>query len=236
MPKNRTASWRPGARSGPRLSYAQGEKGAMNNVPNVSIQVLCSDERSGWINPQLVCSLLSLPGQIRCTLSCVGNYRPHEYARNVAAQSALKSGADWLLMIDNDQTLPSDFVELIRAAHRDPAVNIVSCYTWAFYDKKILSVNQMDGVTKRATLPDSSDFQEIAWGGSGVMLIRRAVLENVPRPWFHMPLDPSDGRQLGGEDGWFCCRARDAGFKVHTHSRYPCGHLKTANLQQFVSR
>jgi len=202
---------------------------------NISIQVLSGDERNGWINPPLVCSLLRLLSEIpSCSLAFVGNYRPHEYARNVAAQSALSSGADLLLMVDNDQTLPLNFSQLIRDAHQTPEVNIVSCYTWALYDKEILCVNQTDGITKREVLPDNASFQEIAWGGGGVMLVKRVVLEKVQRPWFHMPLDPTDSRPLGGEDGYFCVRARDAGFKVHTHSRYPCGHLKTVDLQQFI--
>jgi GT2 family glycosyltransferase len=230
---------------------------------NVSIQLLCSDERHGWINPPLVCSLLDLLRQETCDLEFVCNYVPHGYARNVAAMNALRGGADWLLMIDNDQTLPGDFAQLIRDAHRTPEVNIVSCFTWSKSgNTRVFGIRNIDDAQQTNTFledmsfqelmasasvadreapllifqtcppADHHGFQEIEKGGTGVMLIKRPVLETIEQPWFYMPLDPSNGRPLEGEDGYFCVRAREFGFKVHTHSRYPCGHLKTVDLQK----
>jgi hypothetical protein len=62
------------------------------------------------------------------------------------------------------------------------------------------------------------------------MLIRTSILNSIPRPWFYEPLDPQTGQSLLSEDLHFCLKARSAGFKVHTHPGFGCGHLKTSDL------
>jgi hypothetical protein len=81
----------------------------------------------------------------------------------------------------------------------------------------------------RTKLPQSG-LQEVQSAGAGVMLIRCSVFQKIPAPWFNVLRDPKMCTPLCGEDDYFCARVRDAHLKIHTHSGYQCGHLKTVDL------
>jgi GT2 family glycosyltransferase len=228
----------------------------------ICIRLLCGQERGGWINPKLFGGLASNlqlfnVRQHEAQIGMLVDLTPIEYARNRASMDALEMGADWLLMIDNDQVIPDNLVELIEEAHSSPAVNIVSIATWMMRRAQISPfpmVNNMPVCDTAAEkrIPERlwlkwqktwaerighpyPGFQEVSSGGAGVMLIRRSVLERIKAPWFHMPLDQQTGEGRGGEDDYFCARATEAGFKIHCHRGFTCGHLKTVDLRGFAA-
>jgi len=198
----------------------------------LSVQVLCGTERTNWLSPYLVGGLLSLTSKVPLDLSFVVDQRPHEFARNQACENALKAGVDWVLLIDNDAVIPTNFADLVLQADRDADINIVCCCSWMLKQSRLMTNIWRDkNGLPELSLAAQTGFQEIAQGGAGVLLVRRRILETLPRPWFHMPLDPETGQPLDGEDVYLCRKARAAGFKVHTHSEFPIGHLKTMDLK-----
>lgn len=198
------------------------------------IEVLCGIERTAWVNPFLIGGILGLRTEsIKTEISFSIDQRPVEFARNTAAASALRTGADWLLMADNDQVITQNFSALVQEANTNPAVDVVCGYSWIVKGRLVANVWQdaRSLIPERLILEDNPGFQEIEQGGSGVILIRRKVLETVPAPWFHTPLNSQTGEIVDGEDAYFCKKAREHGFRIHTHAHFPCDHLKTVSLR-----
>ena len=75
------------------------------NKPRVLVCVLTSSEQ--WINPWLVANLLQMHQDERFAveIQLVVDTRPVDHARNCAVITAREHGADWLLMIDCDQSV-----------------------------------------------------------------------------------------------------------------------------------
>jgi GT2 family glycosyltransferase len=214
----------------------------------ICIRLLCGHERGGWINPALFATLDSNLRRFSTRghgvdMGLLADYSPVEYARNKAAFDALEMHTDWLLMIDNDQVLPDDLVQMIEQADSKPEVNVVSIATWMMRRGQANPVPIVNSWEKRSgdgswvdrpLLPAVSGFQEIQNGAAGVILIRRSVLVRIDAPWFRVLLDKRTCEPRCGEDDYFCARVREAGFKIHTHSGYTCGHLKTVDLRGFA--
>lgn len=69
-------------------------------------------------------------------------------------------------------------------------------------------------------LPDTKDaVVEADALGTGCMLIKRGVLEAIPKPWFKCHEMTS-----GGEDFYFCDRAKERGFGVYGDFSVQCHH------------
>lgn len=212
------------------------------------IRLLCGKERGNWINPDLFITLTTFMQQsydrFEMDLGLMVDVAPVEFARNNAALDSLREKADWLLMIDNDQVLPANLGQLIETAHTNADINIVSLPTFMLRGGQnnprptVNSWVQRDSSghwVHRPSLPAIEGFQEIGNGGAGVMLIRTRMFETLPAPWFRVLFDPKTCAPLCGEDDFFNKRAREAGFKVHTHSGYQCGHFKTVDLAAYAS-
>jgi GT2 family glycosyltransferase len=90
-------------------------------------------------------------------------------------------------------------------------------YTPCFYPK----VNY-DG--KKVNLEVAEDWTEglaeVEGVGMACCLVKREVLENIPKPlFFPMP--------VLAEDLGFCKRVKDAGFKIYVDTSLCCGHIGT---------
>jgi hypothetical protein len=73
-------------------------------------------------------------------------------------------------------------------------------------------------------------IKEVQWGGTGMVLIARRVLEH---PDLRAPFAyryNEDGIKIWEEDSTFCYRARKAGFRIWSALSHPCGHVKDVNL------
>jgi hypothetical protein len=212
------------------------------------IRLLCGKERNNWINPDLFITLTNFMhkgyGRFEMDFGLMTDSSPVEYARNCAAHDSLRSHADWLLMIDNDQSLPANLVQLVEEAHADSDINIVSLPTYMLRGgvknpkPTVNSWVERDRSWQwmhRPSLPVASGFQEVGDAGAGVFLIRTRVFETLQEPWFKVRYDEQTCAPLCGEDDFFNEEAQRAGFKVHTHSGYECSHFKTVDLAAYSS-
>ena len=198
------------------------------NTP-VMITVLCGPERDGWLNPQLVDTLLAAlydGGQQgrQVVLSVTCGVSPVAAARNKTAQQFLTSPCQWLVQIDNDVFPQFRILDLIKAAE-GAGKSIVGAPTPIKQDR-LLSWNvSKDGKDFIATLP-------LGWFspylvGAGLLAVHRHVFEQMPAPWFDSPT----------EDFRFCIRAQEnARFKVWAHSGFTCGHLHTVDLRELMPK
>ncbi|GAI93114.1 unnamed protein product, partial [marine sediment metagenome] len=67
-------------------------------------------------------------------------------------------------------------------------------------------------------------------GGAGFLLVKREVFEKLPYPWFSF--------EKGGEDLYFCDKARENGFEIWADMSVLLGHLRLepVGASQFLTQ
>lgn len=163
-------------------------------------------------------------------------------ARNRVAQKAIDLGADYVLMVDNDITLPRDALKLLLEdarqvnlgfyAHRgaDNLYNGRTCLCRlkdengnayfhypleSEYTAEEMKTMKAEGVRKI----------EIHGGGMGCALIRTEVFRKLSYPWYDWVNYGDKNRGMLSEDLYFCSLCRNSGIAIYGDVRVGCGHL-----------
>ena len=123
------------------------------------------------------------------------------------AKQAVEKGATHLLFIDSDMLFPSDALDQLLA--RDKDIIGVEYHKRKFPLETVTAY--MPGVEKSETEPF-----KVGIAGTGVMLIKTDVFKNpnMDPNWFSFGRN-KEGKNVIGEDGWFCCVSRDAGYDIY---------------------
>lgn len=158
----------------------------------------------------------------------LSNERPTDYNRNVIVEEFLKTDNEYLMMVDSDIAPPLNAPDM--ALNKLPI-----CAAFAQMNNKgdVQPVGMMksekDGHTMFAVpqfmFPDKL-MEEKAYAvdavGTGCIMIRRDVLENMEPPWFSFEHDPKTKKLTRGEDFYFCLKS---GVKVYMDTRFKCKHF-----------
>ena len=67
-------------------------------------------------------------------------------------------------------------------------------------------------------------FDDLEEVGAGMLLVRMSVFDTIQAPWFNFRWIPEKD-DWGGEDGYFCRKAKQNGYKIHLDTRVGCGHI-----------
>ena len=163
-------------------------------------------------------------------------------ARNNIAIKALESGADFVLMVDNDVTPPVD--ALVNLISHD--LDVVTGY-YAHRDK----TNEYTGRTCVCRLNDSEGkpyfnypleseytademrekresgevLTQIHGGGMGCILIRTTVFNRLFYPWYDWVNYNDENRGMLSEDLYFCEKCHAEEIPIYVDSRVNCGHM-----------
>lgn len=182
---------------------------AMNKTPGVQVV---------WENPDITWA------------------NPISSNRNKIVKRFLETDCDFLLMIDDDVVPlhnPCELVYVNKDVIGCPALvrTAGQLMVWTAY------IPHAGGVGYSAidldSFDDMFDILEVAIVGSGCMLIKREVLENVKAP-FHSEFD-ENGILTHGTDFAFCRKARDAGYQVYTTTHRRCEHFKKVGLSDITA-
>ena len=170
-------------------------------------------------------------------------------ARNNIAKQCLNEHADYVLMVDNDVTLPGDALKNLLEhdedvvlgyyAHRDND-NIYRGRTCVcklkkpdggfYYNYPLESEYTADELK---VLRDRGEYKvQIHGGGLGCALIKADVFRRLKWPWFKWVIY-DDGHGMLSEDLHFAERCKDAGIPLYTDTRVGCGHL-LRHIQQVM--
>ena len=153
-------------------------------------------------------------------------------ARNNCVQRMLDGGYDYLMMVDNDVTVPRDALlnlmehgkQVVSGyyAHRNkdnPGNSTTNlCKMGEFNYTK-----QYTGEELRELLAQGKVLIRIHGGGMGCILIRRDVIELLKFPWYDW-VNYLNGTMLS-EDLFFCERCKTAKVKLYADTRVACGHM-----------
>lgn len=177
---------------------------------------------------------------------------PQEYARNRIIEAFLKSDCEILMMIDDDMTMrpgaldllstpePWDIVaplqHMFHPVNPDKGKFKPECIPCAFnrdakaeIGKQLLPVYPMEG---------DGNVSEVSAVGSGVMAIKRRVLEDpkmmveegMEPPAFFLNRYENNGRRIRGLDIDFCWRAGELGYAIRINWGVEVGHYKRVDL------
>jgi hypothetical protein len=194
---------------------------------SVYIALFTMHERGGWCPAPLVAFLLDTMRrkdgrQIQARQ--IDNVVPHDCARNQAAQDFMESGAEWLLMIDNDTGPNPTLFEMIDRADDDMDILVPRFFCLA-QDRLPLGWMFLSPNAYRGT----DESVELDSAATVAMFVRRRVFEGLSKPYFGFTRDP-EGMKASGEDISFCRKARAAGFRVWGNRRYEVDHFRTISL------
>ena len=163
-------------------------------------------------------------------------------ARNRIARKAMDLDTDYVLMVDNDVTLPKFALQYLLEdarevnlgyyAHRgeDNLYHGRTCLCKLYdedgkeyyhypleseYTAEEMKTMNDDGISKI----------EIHGGGMGCALISTEVFRKAEYPWFDWVNYGDANRGMLSEDLYFCVLCRNSGYKIYSDVRVGCGHL-----------
>lgn len=197
------------------------------------MKVLVSVCNQAWLHKRVVFALLKLQQDPRVTV-ILPTHTPYEHALNRVCKDLKEkyTDHDFWLNIDADNPpinnpldlvdLNKDYIGLPTPVWHD-AVKGDQPY---YYNALIKSGEGYKPATGEGLF-------EVDATGSGCFLVHRRVIESVIRPWFMREYD-EDGIVTKGHDYLFCEKVKKAGFKVWTHTGYPCEHYVETDLHSQI--
>lgn len=209
-----------------------------------SVVLIGMPNGSGQVPAPMVSSLLQLHKPCPCAFMIVER-QMIDTARNGIVQEVLNKNFSHLLFIDDDNPIPYDTLEKMLEDDKDIVVAPILTRNankegkrqmCAFYKQEVDGEKLYSNIEE---FKEEGDLHKIDAGGTGCMLIKRAVLEKLhsiykdriferTRDVFKKPITV-DGKEYTertmSEDALFCERAMDAGFEVWLDSRIRPLHI-----------
>lgn len=163
-----------------------------------------------------------------------------------AIYKGLALGAEWLFLMDVDQTYHPDTIPRLldtAKAHQAGVVSVLyhlgkwpygPVAGWARPDEKGVTafVNSKGNDWKKQFAPLGKGVVEVDWAGSGGMLIHRDVIEALDWPPFQDVWEPKTGRRIMGHDVNFCLKAKAKGFKIVVDTDVASDHGKLTYISR----
>jgi hypothetical protein len=157
-----------------------------------------------------------------------GNYIPAQ--RDLIAERAHETGADILMMCDDDMVLPADAAaQLCAALDADANAAIAGALYYSRDGFRPMAVDRWNEADTRTALVPAFDRLPVAVDGVGFgcVAIRVAALRELMPPYFpaHVYIERAAARvRVCNEDYLFCARLRRAGKRVLLVPGVRCGH------------
>jgi hypothetical protein len=199
--------------------------------PLILVCILAGSERHFWINPQLAMTMCAMAAsqKYRVMVRCTMDLRPFDTAANTAVTYARDAGAEWLIIIENDQCHARNPLDVLDDVH-PPQESIITLSGFVVGGEG-LPVHAISG----RILSQDRDFVEIEYGPCGTMFINHRVWQTLPGPWFEIERNHDEKLTLiKGHDYFFCEKVRAAGFKVWTHKLHGIQHFHTLELARLA--
>lgn len=197
----------------------------------MNITIACPTNRG--FQPQTLQCLMELVANCKHEVNVICPSEGYTIAenRNYIVFQAINNKSDYLLMIDDDMVFPPDTLDTLLADDKD--IVGVAYHSRGSTDKikivpDIMSIAETDKGKyinlETETDPKYKDTFECYATGTGIILIKWSVFENIKQPWFEFTYF-DNGKCKEGEDWNFCFKAKDAGYKIYTNPKIEIGHI-----------
>jgi len=186
-----------------------------------------------------------LPVDFFTTFSCM--QKPREYlllqpqfphgqwgtsisdARNSLVRQAMQEGAEYLIMMDTDQTYPSDTLIKLLSHGKDICGTRVHSRWFPFSPIMYRGeLGQYQYIPEKEMF--SGDLVGVDATGTGCLLIKMAVFDELDYPWFQCIMHKE---RPVGEDIYFCNKSKEAGFEIFVDTSIKVGHLAKIEIDEF---
>jgi len=162
------------------------------------------------------------------------SYKPITQNRNKIVQDFLsKPQYDYLIMLDSDNVPPVNLLNLV-----DFKKDIVASLYFGYQNGMIVPFcleMGKDGLFTVMDLHGKRGLVECSAVGTGIIVIKRAVLEDERLRFpFRNEYDKDGIKQLGLDIN-FCKRAKEVGYKVYCHLDYISGHWVPVDLKDIFA-
>lgn len=157
-------------------------------------------------------------------------------ARERLAEAALEGGMDFMIMFDDDMTLPIDFVEsMLLDLEFHPEIDVVGALAFMrnppHYPVMYTAVEGYDNIHHREYFANEyvrnyprNKLVECDAVGFGGVCIRMDTLRRMNPPYFFSTTG-------SGEDIYFCYKAKkEAGARIFMDTRIKLGHLMNPKI------
>ena len=126
-------------------------------------------------------------------------------------------GATHLLFIDSDMLFPPTALKTLLSRDKD----IIGVE----YHKRQFPLQTVTAYDPKVEKSETEPFR-VGVAGTGLMLIKTAVFKNpkMNKNWFSFGRN-AEGKNVIGEDGWFCNTAKEAGYNVWVDPTIKVLHL-----------
>lgn len=235
----------------------------MTNPQPTSLRLMVATPLYGGAEADYLRAVVGLTGAaeragVQCAFAWLSNNAAIDRARNVLAAAFLQSDATHLLFVDGDiGFVPDDVLGLLQRMQADPALAVVGApcpkrtVNWNLVASAAAkglaggnpaALERFSGVFTLDLIDPAGEFRldqpiELLRVGTGLMLIRRAVIEALAArhpelrytadaldresglageqltALFQPMIDPDTGHLLS-DDYAFCRRVRDAGYRI----------------------
>lgn len=192
--------------------------------------ILIAVLNQGEIRPEIAEMLRLIERQGKYLISIIyPDKKPISYNRNWICKRFLETDYDYLLMMDGDCPISVNPDKLLDMADYDK--DVIGAICFGFINKMIVPFIMKLRDDYRYDVFDTAmnnGVVEVDAIGSGVMMIARRVLENMPHP-FRNEYDP-EGIKTKGLDFNFCARAKKLGYRVWANTDIQASHWTTIDL------
>lgn len=195
--------------------------------------ILSTYERNGWHHPSITQFFADIPFRtgIAYRVMPLHNFVPAAAGRNVFCRDLRNSDADWLCMIDNDMTMPTNLLDTVQDAPADAGIVVPAFYLWDQTTSNLTLCWGLEGDDgkNKSTARFEPGFYELSKCGTGVIFIRPALLRAMDYPYFTYLYNADQG-MAGTEDIQFALKAREKGFKIYGKAGVNVGHYHNVEL------
>lgn len=150
--------------------------------------------------------------------------------RTSLVRAAQEADRPYLLWLDSDVVPPTDCIERLLAHRRDVVAGAYPMCCAANGHAKFFWLAQHiheSDCYSFGGLP--AKLFEANTVGTGCLLMATRVFDELPQPWFDVPMDP-DGPAVEPEDVRLCRILRKAGIPIWCDGSVRCDHHKPASL------
>ena len=155
---------------------------------------------------------------------------PIDHCRNTIVKKFLTTDCTHLMMIDDDIVPPADALERLLFHNKDiigavcPIIGPIEGQLKVSYNAYKLK----NGHLEQHGWPKSSSLTLVDVIGTGCILIKREVLENIQAPF--LTEYNKEGIKQTGEDVSFCKKAGNLQCEIYADFKLKCKHIKQCNL------
>lgn len=182
------------------------------------------------VQPQTLESLLKLVAHSQHDYHVLVATRGYTIAenRNYCVIQALKNASNYLLFVDDDMIFPEDTLEKLLA-HKKEIVGVNSYSRCLPLSSTVGLMNEKGEYKHPDYHPDfemkiPDELFKAYFVGCGVCLIDMRIFKVLKKPWFAF-VAGKDGQIVHGEDGYFCEKAKKAGYDIWVDPTIPIGHI-----------